>query len=120
LPGGIEAVVSPVGRTGAEGASVVVLVVEEDSVPGQLAPVAHWRPDWQQPPPRLAGQEKNPDVQVAEVEVVAVVVAVGDGVVVVGTTMTPVEVVGLAVVEVEGCTYVTDVPATTPITSQLL
>jgi hypothetical protein len=50
-------------------------------------------------------------VQVRDVDVVVV----RDDVVVVGITMIAVEVVGLDDVEVEGCTYVTDVPATTPI-----
>lgn len=79
-------------------------MVEVVSGSTQLAPVAHSRPDWQQPPPRLAGQVKNPEVQVRDVDVV-------------GTTMIPVEDVELdvVVVEVEGCTYVTDVPTTTPI-----
>jgi len=51
-------------------------------------------------------------VQVLDVDVVVV----GDAVV--GTTITAVEDVELDVVEVEGCTYVTDVPITTPIASQ--
>ena len=51
-------VASLVGRTGADGAWVV------DSSPIQDAPVAHSRPFWQQPPPRLAGQENQPVEQV--------------------------------------------------------
>ena len=35
-----------------------------ESSPRQDAPVAHSRPFWQQPPPRLAGQENQPVEQV--------------------------------------------------------
>lgn len=54
-------VVAPslVGRTGADGAWVL-----EGSSPRQDAPVAHSRPFWQQPPPKLAGQENQPVEQV--------------------------------------------------------
>lgn len=108
------------GRTGAEGAWVLV-----GESPRQEAPVAHVRPFWQQPPPRLAAQENQPVEQtyedagvevvaevVAEVEVeveVGVFVVVGD----VGTTMTAVEEGGAAE-EVDGCTKVVDVPWKTP------
>ena len=50
---------SLVGRTGADGAWVLV-----GSSPKQDAPVAQSRPFWQQPPPRLAGQENQPVEQV--------------------------------------------------------
>lgn len=58
---------------------------------------------------------KNPDVHVRDVDVD--VVELDDDVV--GTTMTPVEEVAVDVVEVDGCTYVTDVPTTTPMYCQL-
>jgi len=62
---------------------MLLLDFVEVSVPEQMMPVPHWRPDWQQPPPRLAGQENQPVVQVYDVEEVGVVgmtiIAVLDG-----------------------------------------
>lgn len=70
-----------VGRTGAEGACVLV-----EEPPRHEAPDAQVRPSWQQPPPRLAAQENQPVEQVyADVEEV---VGFAD---VVGTIMTAVE-----------------------------
>lgn len=90
-----------VGRTGAEGAMLLL-----ESPPRQVAPVAHVRPDWQQPPPKLDGQEIQLAGQVRDAD------GAEDGVV--GTTTTAVEVEELRVAEVGGWTKVTDVPAMTP------
>jgi hypothetical protein len=77
-----------VGRTGATGACVLV-----GSSPRQEAPVAHVLPFMQQPPPKLAAQEKKPvEQEYADVEVVVGVgVDVTTADVVVGTMITTVE-----------------------------
>jgi hypothetical protein len=77
-----------VGRTGATGACVLV-----GSSPRQEAPVAHVLPFMQQPPPKLAAQEKKPvEQEYADIEVVVGVgVDVTTADVVVGTMITTVE-----------------------------
>ena len=95
-----------VGRTGAEGACVLV-----DSSPRHEAPVAHVRPFWQQPPPRLAAHENQPVEQVyADVEDddTGAALDVIDGEV--GTTIMAAEDVLAGAVDVEGCTVTTLVP----------
>ena len=102
-----------VGLTGALGVSVLdtgPLVSE----PIQDAPLAHSRPLWQQPPPRLAGHENHPVVHVYA-DVSEGDAAEEEGVV--GTTTTAVDVElgdGDGAAEVDGWTNVTEVPATTP------
>ena len=59
--------------------------------PRHEAPVAHVRPFWQHPPPRLAGQENQPVEQLYEVDDDGVGVGVGVVDVVVGTITTAVE-----------------------------
>lgn len=97
------------GRTGADGAWVL-----EGSSPIHDAPVAHSRPFWQQPPPRLTGQENQPVEQVyaeveleddgAEVEVrVDEVVGVAEGEPDVGTAAAVVDDVEVRA-DVDGCT----------------
>lgn len=90
----------PVGRIGAEGAWVLV-----EGPPRHDAPLAHVRPPSQQPPPRLAGHEKKPLVQVYAVvagEEVGVGVVGAD--IVVGTMITAVEEEGGGGGEEEGWT----------------
>jgi hypothetical protein len=87
-----------VGRTGASGARVDV----ESSSPRQEAPVAQVRPFMQQPPPRETGQENQPVEHVYAERVVEVASLVVDVEGLVGTTMTAVDVVcdaGVDVVE---------------------
>jgi hypothetical protein len=79
-----------VGRTGADGACMLV-----ELSPRHDAPVAQVRPFIQQPPPRLAAHENQPVEHVYAVDDVRVGVVVGVGVAEVdgevGTTMTAVD-----------------------------
>ena len=99
-----------VGRTGAEGGTLVAAlepVVELGS--RHVLPDAHWAPFRQHPPPRVAGQENQPELQTKEEED-----RVEEAVTVVGTTITAVDVRDVLVDEVDGLTNVMEVPATTP------
>lgn len=99
-----------VGRTGADGAWVLL-----DSSPRHEAPVAHVRPFWQHPPPRLAGHENQPiEHMYAELNTgVDEGAGADDAGSDVGTTMTAVDEGGGGGEE-EGWTYVIDVPAMAP------
>ncbi|KAJ4294607.1 hypothetical protein N0V90_008298 [Kalmusia sp. IMI 367209] len=110
----LTTVVLAVGRTGAEGAIVLV-----GSSPRQEAPVAQVRPFWQQPPPTEAGHENQPVEHVWGVDTVGVGEGEGEEDCVVGTTTTPVEEEARdsdvdVDVDVEGWIKVTDVATATP------
>ena len=50
-----------VGRTGADGVTLLSVLVEP---PRHIIPEPQSWPDWQQPPPKLAGQLCQPELQV--------------------------------------------------------
>ena len=52
---------SLVGRTGADGATLLSVLAEP---PRHIVPEPQFWSDWQQPPPKLAGQLCQPELQV--------------------------------------------------------